>query len=177
MSMSTPLNSLPLKTQQTNEDNNDINDPMVQDVLNEFQEELNINRQQKAPEFPQQTQHQNFTPHQGQPTPTYPQQIQQPINIPSKPIIQQNHYPYQNNKYTINYSNNNFPYNYFDIEIIKQTAIIVIIAVLIFYTNIFMVFYDKLPDYIRDLVYKFDIYVRSGVLFIVLYILGFMEYI
>lgn len=52
--MSTPISTLPLKTQQTNVgDTNDINDPLVQDVLSEFQEELMMSKQPKPPQISQ----------------------------------------------------------------------------------------------------------------------------
>jgi hypothetical protein len=172
MSMATPLNNLPLKTQQDNSDTSDINDPMVQDVLNEFQEELMMSKKtheghvppQQLPQHPQHPQHQQ---HQ--------QQLQHPSNVP-----QQMHLPYYPqqpvNKYSINYNNDKFPYNYIDVELIKKTLIVVIIAVLIFYTNIMHTIYEKLPPYAYDITVSFDVYVKGLALFIVLYVLGFMQY-
>ena len=46
--MLTPINSIPLKTSQNmNNPEDDIQDPLVQDVLNEFQRELSTNRPQE----------------------------------------------------------------------------------------------------------------------------------
>jgi hypothetical protein len=178
--MSTPLNNLPLKTQQSNEDNNDINDPLVQDVLNEFQEELNSSKKQFSPEaaIPVHLQP-SFTSQNQQ---VLPQQMhatniqQTQMNIQARPNMQNNYYP-QQNKYSINYNQTTFPYSYIDVDIVKKTAVIVIITILVFHTNIFLIIYDKLPDYIKDAVYKFDIYVRGIFLFVVIYALGLFEYI
>lgn len=183
MSMSTPLNNLPLKTQHTNEDANDIQDPMVQDVLNEFQEELNSSKNivqlqsQHAQMAQSQAQAQAQAQTQAQ---AHIQQMTQQIsyqNAPKPYTQQQNYYP-NSNKYTIEYNDNNkFPYNYIDIDLIKKIAIIVIVVMLVYCTDIFLSLYHKLPDNISDVVFRFDIYVRSVVLFLILYMLGFMGYI
>ena len=183
MSMSTPLNNLPLKTQQSNDDSNDINDPLVQDVLNEFQEELNSSKKQNSNDSAIPVHQQIAFQQQNQQAQQQAQlqaqfQAQQQMNMPSKPNIQNNYYPPpQNNKYTINYNQNNFPYSYVDIDLVKKTAIIVITTILVFHTNVFLMIYEKLPDYIKDIVYRFDIYVRSIFLFLTLYVLGFFEYL
>jgi hypothetical protein len=168
MSMATPLNNLPLKTQQDNNDISDINDPMVQDVLNEFQEELMMSKKSQEGHVPPQQ------------LPQLPQHPQQHLQHPSN-VQQQMHLPYYPqqpvNKYSINYNNDKFPYNYIDMELIKKTLIVVIIAVLVFYTNLMHTIYEKLPPYAYDITVSFDVYVKCVVLFIVLYVLGFMQYI
>ena len=42
--MSTPVNSIPLKTSQNINQDDDSNDPLVQDVLNEFKREIKTNQ-------------------------------------------------------------------------------------------------------------------------------------
>ena len=174
--MSTPLNHLPLKTQHSNEENNDIQDPMVQDVLNEFQEELNSTRQHNSVQL--QSQHSQIA----QQDQVQPQMSHQniPVHPQQRQYVQQppTYFPPPSNKYTISYNDNNkFPYNYIDVELMKKIAIIVIITMLIFCTDGFMMLYSKLPDYISDVSLRFDIYVRSIALFVILYVLGFMDYI
>jgi hypothetical protein len=167
MSMATPLNNLPLKTQQDNNDISDINDPMVQDVLNEFQEELIMSKKSQEAHIPPHHLHQ-------QP------QLQHPSNVPQQMHLHQSnpYYPQQPvNKYSINYSNDKFPYNYIDMELIKKILIVVIIAVLVFYTNLMHTIYEKLPPYAYDIMVSFDVYVKGLALFTILYILGFMQYI
>lgn len=165
MSMSTPLNTLPLKTQQSNEETSDINDPMVQDVLNEFQEELMISKMHdEKPQHIQPIIYQH-PPHQPQ------------INQPAPLYHQQQHQ--QPNMYSVSHNSKNvqFPYNYIDTELIKKTLIIVIIVILIFNTSILEMIYEKLPPYINEYLYNFDIYVKAISLFIIFYSLGFLQYI
>ena len=55
--MATPINNLPLRTQISTDEQKDIQDPMVQDVLKEFQEELNASNripQQQVQQSPPQ---------------------------------------------------------------------------------------------------------------------------
>jgi len=160
--MSTPLNTLPLKTQQSNEETSDINDPMVQDVLNEFQEELMISKTHD--EKPQHIQ------------PIYQQPPhQQHINQ----TAQLYHQHPQQNMYSVSHNNKNtqFPYNYIDTELIKKTLIMVIIVILIFNTSILEMIYEKLPPYINEYLYNFDIYVKAVSIFIIFYSLAFFQYI
>ena len=84
--MSTPVNTLPLKTQQSNiSETNDINDPLVQDVLNEFQEELMISKQHAPP-----SQHMH---HQ-----------QQPMMMPSQQQYHNQQYQQQHTNYKNNFN-------------------------------------------------------------------------
>ena len=69
--MSTPISTLPMKTQQGANEANDINDPIVQDVLNEFQEELMLSKQPRAPLASQHPQQAPQPPHP-QPPPYMP---------------------------------------------------------------------------------------------------------
>lgn len=182
MSMSTPLNTLPLKTQQT-EDASDINDPMVQDVLNEFQEELLMSNKkndqmqqvQHVPQMPQMSQHMQM-PQMSQQMQNGQQMPQQVNHVPQIPKQVSQQAPY-GQKYTINYNQNSFPYQYLNIDVAKQTLIIVILAILIFHTSLMEMIYEKMPIYIQDIIQNFDVYVRGIVLFIVLYTLTILEYI
>ena len=75
--MSTPISTLPLKTQPSNTaEANDINDPVVQDVLNEFQDELMMSKKSAMPQHPQMPPmppQQSYPPPQH--SPQYPQQM------------------------------------------------------------------------------------------------------
>lgn len=154
--MSTPINTLPLKTQQSNiSETNDINDPLVQDVLNEFQEELMISKQH-AP----QSQHM----HQQPPMP--PQQ-----QYHNQQYQQQQHSNYKNNLNKSDYS------TYLDTEIAKKSLILVIISLIIYNSGIINTVYEKLPDYLQDNLNNFDIYIKSLSLFAIIYVLSFFEYI
>jgi hypothetical protein len=152
--MSTPINTLPLKTQQSNmSDTNDINDPLVQDVLNEFQEELMISKQNASP-----SQHMH---HQSQPMMMPPQQQ----------YHQQQHLNYKNN---LNKSDLSL---YLDSEVAKKSLILVIISLIIYNSGFINTVYEKMPDYLQDNLNNFDIYIKSLSLFAIIYVLSFFEYI
>ena len=154
--MSTPINTLPSKTQQSNiSDTNDINDPLVQDVLNEFQEELMISKQH-APQSQQMHQLPPMMPPQQQ---YHNQQYQQ------------QHLNYKNNLNKSDYS------TYLDTELAKKSLILVIISLIIYNSGIINTVYEKLPDYLQDNLNNFDIYIKSLSLFAIIYVLSFFEYI
>jgi len=162
--MSTPITTLPLKTQQTNIDNNDINDPIVQDVLNEFQEELmNSKQPNKSQQMtPQQIQQQqNMLQMQQQMLLQQPPMINQPPNYNSRNYV---------NKYD-NIS------AYADVDIAKRSLILVILSLIIYHSGIINNVYEKLPDYLQDNLNNFDIYIKSASFFSVIYILSFFDYI
>ena len=167
--MSTPLNNLPLKTQNSNDENNDINDPMVQDVLNEFQEELIMSQK---PNTQQQSMSQPLPPQMPPPMPPqqHPshQQHYMHNNIPPPPI-----HPMYNKKE----ENKQFPYNLVNIEILQKVLIIVIVTILIYSSNILPLLYDKLPSYLSDFMEVYDFFIKSFVIFIAIYVLFIFEFI
>lgn len=156
--MSTPINTLPLKTQQTNiSDTNDINDPIVQDVLNEFQEELMMSKHLKSQQSPS-------------------------SQMPSQPMYQQQQQPTQQQQPPINYNyRNTTKYDniasYIDTDVAKKSLILVIISLIIYHSGIVNTVYDKMPDYLQDNLNNFDIYIKSLSLFSIIYILSFFDYI
>jgi len=169
--MSTPINTLPLKTQQTNvSDSNDINDPLVQDVLSEFQEELMMSKQPKPPQMSpdnfmhqQQMMLQQQMMQQQQTQQQQTQQLQRQQQQPPPP--QHNISKYENMT------------SYLDIEVAKKSLILVIVSLIIYNSGIINVIYEKLPDYLQDNLNSFDIYIKSVSLFLIIYVLSFFEYI
>lgn len=161
--MSTPISTLPLKPQSSGE-TNDINDPVVQDVLNEFQDELMMSKQSKShPSMPQQ-----------QPQyPSMPSQSYPPLPQHSHPSHSQHHqyppYPSQSKYDSIS--------AYIDTEVAKKSLILVILAVIIYHSGIINTVYEKLPDNLQDNLTSFDIYIKSISLFSIIYVLSFFEYI
>lgn len=156
--MSTPVNTLPLKTQQSNiSETNDINDPLVQDVLNEFQEELMISKQHAPP-----SQHMH---HQ-----------QQPMMMPSQQQYHNQQYQQQHTNYKNNFNKSDFSL-YLDTEVAKKSLILVIISLIIYNSGIINTVYEKMPDYLQDNLNNFDIYIKSLSLFAIIYVLSFFEYI
>jgi hypothetical protein len=155
--MSTPINTLPLKTQQPNiSDTSDINDPIVQDVLNEFQEELMMSKHSKSQQSPVS----QMPPLPMYQQPTQPQQTHQHIN-----------YNYRN---TTKYDNITA---YIDTDVAKKSLILVIISLIIYHSGIVNTVYEKMPDYLQDNLNNFDIYIKSLSLFSIIYILSFFDYI
>ena len=168
--MSTPINTLPLKTQQTNIDANDINDPIVQDVLNEFQEELLSSKQgNKSPmQMPsQQMQQMQLLQQQ--------QQQQQQQQMQQMQLLQQQQGLPPNSKNNQNKFDNMS--SYLDIEVAKKSLILVIISLIIYNSGIINMMYEKMPDYLQDNLNNFDIYIKSASLFSIIYVLSFFEYI
>ena len=157
--MSTPINTLPLKTQQPNiSDTSDINDPIVQDVLNEFQEELMMSKHSKSQQPP--ISQMPPLPMYQQPTQHQQQQYQPPMN-----------YNYKN---TTKYDNIT---SYIDTDVAKKSLILVIISLIIYHSGIVNTVYEKMPDYLQDNLNNFDIYIKSLSLFSIIYILSFFDYI
>ena len=168
--MSTPISTLPLKTQQSNTgDANDINDPIVQDVLNEFQEELMISKQPKTPQISQQQQ-QMLMQQQHQQMLMQQQQQQMLHQQPPMPPMPSGNGSNSLNKYDSISS-------YLDTEVAKKSLILVIIAVIIYHSGIINTLYEKMPEYLQDNLNTFDIYIKSISLFSIIYVLSFFEYI
>ena len=168
--MSTPINTLPLKTPQTGSSEvNDINDPIVQDVLNEFQDELMISKQPKMPPH---------LPSYNQPPSPYP-----PMQYPTPPNQQMMYGSHASHNSNSNHSNRNNlnKYDnissYLDTEVAKKSLILVILAVIIYHSGIINTVYEKMPDYLQDNLTNFDIYIKSLSLFSIIYVLSFFEYI
>ncbi len=168
--MSTPISTLPMKTQQGTggaSDANDINDPIVQDVLNEFQEELMLSKQPRTP----QAQQPPYIPL----SPQQQSQSQQSQHASQHPPMSP-HYPsYPSSPY--GYSKYDNISSYLDTEVAKKSLILVILAVIIYHSGIINTVYEKMPDYLQDNLNNFDIYIKSASLFSIIYVLSFFEYI
>ena len=179
--MSTPISTLPLKTQQSNTgDVNDINDPIVQDVLNEFQEELMISKQPKTPQISQQQQMLMQQQQQQQHQQMLMQQQQQQMLHQHPPMP--SHPPNSSNGSNSGNSGNSLNKydsisSYLDTEVAKKSLILVIIAVIIYHSGIINTVYEKMPEYLQDNLNTFDIYIKSISLFSIIYVLSFFEYI
>jgi hypothetical protein len=169
--MSTPINTLPLKTQQTNIDANDINDPIVQDVLNEFQEELHSSKQTNK--APMQMPSQQMQLLQQQQMQQQQQQQQQQQLLLQQQQMQGGLPP--NSKNNSNKFDNMS--SYLDIEVAKKSLILVIISLIIYNSGIINTMYEKMPEYLQDNLNNFDIYIKSASLFTIIYILSFFEYL
>lgn len=170
--MSTPISTLPLKTQSSSTaEVNDINDPVVQDVLNEFQDELMMSKQSKSQQQP----HPPLSQHSYPPMPPmHPPHPQHPYS-PHSPHSQHPSYPpYPSQS---KYDSMSGMSAYLDIEVAKRSLIFVILAVIIYHSGIINTVYEKLPDNLQDNLNSFDIYIKSISLFSIIYVLSFFEYL
>lgn len=141
ISMATSINNIPLKNNVNIQD--DIEDPSVQDVLREFEDEISSSKKQ--------------VPFQPLPQPPPQQQFQ---NIPIN-----NQYPPQN----INNS------SFIDIALLKKTLFIVIVPLIIFYPNLFISIYTKLPSNIASIISNYEFYIKILIIFIILYALFYKK--
>jgi len=175
--MSTPISTLPLKTQQVNStDVNDINDPIVQDVLNEFQEELrHTSNQSKS--YPQMPSPQQQMPPQHSHHPQMPPHHPSHPSYPPHPQMPPMMYPQQNWSGKSNGNKYDSIASYLDIEVAKRSLILVIVSLIIYHSGIINIAYEKMPDYLQDNLTNFDIYIKSASLFSIIYVLSFFEYI
>jgi hypothetical protein len=179
----------------TNNEHNDINDPVVQDVLNEFRDELLISKNNKdmslnnppltiqdMPGGNQSNSSHPSYPHSQPQQPSYPQQPpyhQQPPypsshpQQPPYPPSHQQHTPYS--PYT--QMNKNDYMLYMDIELIKKNLIIVIIVFLIYFSGIINNIYDRIPEYLQENILSLDVYIKTVLLFIILYVISYAGYV
>lgn len=184
----------------TNNEHNDINDPVVQDVLNEFRDELLISKNNKdmintppltiqdmpnpshpphQPAYPphlQQPPHSQYSsPHLPHSQPPYsPQHPPHPPHLPHQyPSPQQHQPPYS----SYSQMNKNDYMLYMDIELIKKNLIIVIIVFLIYFSGIINNIYDRIPEYLQENIMPLDVYIKTGLLFIILYVISYAGYV
>ena len=125
MNMTTNIDNIPLKTNKNNEpSNDDSDDPMVKDILNEFQQELEINTRKTSP------------------TNNYQVNIQPQETIQERPIPLQKKQSIQKQNIQTSYYNQIY---------INKTIIIIIIIALVFSPLILPVIIEKSPIFIINL--------------------------
>jgi hypothetical protein len=162
--MSTPTSTLNGNTNTT--DNNDINDPLVQDVLNEFRDEYtsknkNTSSSSMIPDYEDEIV--EFPPEDNYPPPPPSQYRKHDYNVSEK-------YPPSQN-----YKNSNIVN--IDMELVKKNLTIVIIVLLIHNTSVVSAIYEKMPEYLHENLNAYDILIKTASLFIILYVLSFFNYI
>lgn len=147
--MSTPLSSLPLKT--TSSDNtSEIDDPLIQGVLKEF-EEVHLQTNNQPP----------------------PQQQQYTVNIktPEQPpqISMQQQLPIQSQQPVKNELNYNDTKKIIDIEILKKSAILTAVIYLLQYTNILKIITTRLPETFKTYITGKELFINVALMFIIVY--------
>jgi len=149
MNMTTSIDSIPMKTSKNNDNyTDDSDDPMVKDILNEFQQELEINTQKQPVNL---TQKNNYNINYNQ------ENFQEPdINKQKKPKQQQ---------------------SYYNEDYIKKSIIITIIVFIIFSPIFFTMISDKLPLSVNIIYETYELYIKLFILFISIYILYFYNFL
>lgn len=145
--MSTPINSLPLKTAP---DNVSIEDPLIQNVLKEFEDEMNVNVK-KTDTFIEEPKPLNKnTPMVQHDTDIKPQDIQYDVST------------YNNKKFI-------------DVNIIKKTIMILIIIIFFQKSSVIEFIFAKFPSYLIKYIEGKDFVVYSSIIFMIFYALLYFD--
>jgi len=162
--MSTPIHQLPLKTSQVAPDTSDMDDPLIQGVLKEFEDEM------AAKQPPQQQMHVQQVPVQQMPVQQMPEQqmpVQQVVHQPS----QQPQYYSQSAELQYNKDSKKL----FDMEIARKAAIITIIIYL--FTYGFKILMGRIPETWRTYTNGKELIINLALCFITFYIVLYMDII
>lgn len=146
--MITPIDKIPFKTTGNTVESND--DPMIRDVLNEFEQELAINESQSN----------KYKINEQRPVQQYqqpPQQLQQP----PQQQLQQQPVKAQKNK------------SYIDNELVIKSFIICIVIAIIINPYIFSTILSKVPENISLILTSYDYFIKLLLIFVAIYVLFF----
>lgn len=157
--MLTPINSLPLKTSSQQE--TEIDDPLIQNVLKEFEDEFSQPTQ--THHQPQQLQH--FEPPQ-------PQQVQQVQQAQQAPQLQQQVQSVQQDNLQYNKGSTK---KLFNMEIAKRAVFITIALFALQYTNILKVITSKLPVSVHPYLTGKELLLNFLLTFIAIYLIFYFE--
>ncbi len=146
MNMMTSLENIPLKTSST-PTNDDSDDPLVKDILNEFNQEVN----NQSP-----SSNTNYQPPQPPMPPTNDYIINNPNNCPIRP--RQSQPPPQKTS------------PFYNEDFLRKSAIIIIIVAFFFYPFIYNSIIEKLPQQLSTLLTTYDFYFKLFLVFIVIYL-------
>lgn len=150
--MSTPIDTLPLKTTR---DSTDIEDPMVQSVLKEFEQDMYSQQPPKQTEenIPQIQQEQI-------------QYVQQPVQQPVQQFAPaSDHLKYSSTKRK----------RIIDMDIAKKAAIITLVSFLIYYSNISSYAINKLPDNVKHYTSGRELLINMIIVFLIFYTIIYFE--
>jgi len=155
--MSTPIHQLPLKTSQVAPDTSDMDDPLIQGVLKEFEDEMAANQPPQQPMQPVQ--------------PVQPVQ-QQVVHQPMQPMQQQ-----QPQYYTppAELQYNKDSKKLFDADIARKAAIIT--AIIYLFTNGFKILMGRMPETWRSYTNGRELIINLALCFITFYVVLYMDII
>lgn len=151
--MSTPIDTLPLKTTR---DSSDIEDPMVQSVLKEFEQDMYSQQPQKQEENIPQIQQEQV------------QYVQQPIQQPIQQVQlapTSDHLKYSSTKRK----------RIIDMDIAKKAAIITLVSFLIYYSNISYYAINKLPDNVKTYTSGRELLINMIIVFLIFYAIIYLD--
>lgn len=154
--MITSIDKIPLKTSGATITEDMVDDPIVKDVLNEFEKELSMNEQTIKNNY----QINNNLQYQSQ------QPVQQPLQPIQQPIQQQYQPLYQSQKQSVNYIDN---------VLITKTFIICIVVAIIINPYIYNTIISKIPNNISILLDSYNYIIKIILAFITLYLLMFYK--
>jgi|688.fasta_scaffold1389030_1 hypothetical protein len=150
MNMTTSLDNIPMKT-NIGVKTDDSDDPVVKDILNEFQQELKINNGYEI----------NYDSSAVVP-PVQPQ-------TPVAPVPQVQQYQRPTNQQLMMKTNTNK--SFYNEEYARKAAIIIIIIGIIFSPIIYNSIIERIPNSFMGLFISYDFYIKSLLAFIAIYLL------
>ena len=158
--MSTPIKNLPLKTTQQNE--NDIEDPLIQGVLKEFEDTVMANTQPSQQPPPQ-------------PSPPPPQHVEYtpPPPVFSPPLVM----PEPVNMNHLDYNSKGSDKKLFDLETLKRATIVTIILVLFQNNSVLNIGLSRLPSSVTNHITGREIIMNSFIVFVIVYTLMYFDFI
>jgi hypothetical protein len=154
--MITPIDKIPLKTSGANITEDMTDDPIVKDVLNEFEKELSLNEQTIKNNYLINNNQQQ----QQQPPQNYQQPLYHPLQQQLQPQLQQQ----QSSKI-----------NYIDNELITKSFIICIVIAIIINPVIYNTILSKIPENISGIFDNYNYIIKIILIFIALYALMFYK--
>lgn len=158
--MITSIDKIPLKTSGAIITDDMADDPIVKDVLNEFEKELSMNEQTIKNNY--QINNNSQSPQQYQQSPQQSQQSQQSSQQYQQLPQQSLHTSQQ-------------PINYIDNILITKTFIICIVVAIIINPYIYNTIISKIPDNISIILDSYNYIIKIILAFITLYALMFYK--
>lgn len=159
--MITPIDKIPLKTSGNNITDDMADDPIVKDVLNEFEKELSLNDQSMKNNYLINNNQQQQPQQPYQPPQQIPQQqpvyLQQPQQLPQQ---QQQQQP---------------QISYIDNILITKTFIICIVISIVINPVIYNTIISKIPENISVMLDNYNYIIKIILIFIALYALMFYK--
>jgi hypothetical protein len=152
--MSTPIKSLPLKTSQQQE--HDIEDPLIQGVLKEFEDTAMANA--PLPEM--------ISPP--------PEEIQYQ---PPPPIALSQSQPEPMQMNYLDFNTKTSDKKLFDIDLVKRAAIVTIILILFQNNNVLNMVLSRVPSSVSVHTSGKEIFINSFVVFVIIYTLMYFDFV